>query len=193
MMMIDEDAETVLDPETARWADLIPQMRRLRMSGRVKRWHTVPIHGEQTVAEHCAQAMSLLLLIHPNPSINLVKCVLWHDSEELILGDMPANGKNAYPAVREAMANAEVSARHQTPEYRRARDALSREDELWIKFVDVLEFLMFAADQLALGNTHASTWIDRGIEYVSVMKLPREAASFWDAMLIFIHEPVRVL
>ena len=64
-----------------------------REGGNVLRCHTVPHHGQYSVGKHSYDALSLLLLLHPNPSMNLVKATLWHDCAERFVGDMPAPAK----------------------------------------------------------------------------------------------------
>src|SRR3990167_6644390 len=90
--------------------EAMQQIARLRDSGNVRRAHVFPHHGEYSVGLHSYNALSMLLLLHPGPSIALVEAVLWHDAAEKTLGDLPATAKWTYPMLAKAyeLAEAEV-------------------------------------------------------------------------------------
>lgn len=121
-----------------------------RNGGNVKRFHTKQIVGEHTNAQHQYNALSLLLILHPNPSIDLIRYVLWHDTAEHVAGDIPAPAlwNNAefnqhYCEVQSTllMNVLETSLEH-----------LSDEDVYWFECIDKLEVFLFAKEQLSLGN-----------------------------------------
>jgi 5'-deoxynucleotidase YfbR-like HD superfamily hydrolase len=158
---------------------LIDDILSLRASGHVKRWHTVPrVGGEQSVAEHSAQALSLLFLLHPNPSINLVKAVLWHDSAERLTGDLPAPIKRKYPEIRNAYMKAEHDFLLKHHAVLEALSELTSSDVEWLKVVDVLELLLESRDQMLLGNRHAANIAERARSYLHDMKLNRAVKDF---------------
>lgn len=122
----------------------------LREAGNVKRCHTLPIQGEYTVATHSYHAVNLLLVLHPLPSIELIKAVLWHDVAERWLGDTPAPAK----WLDEKLKNIIESHEHEMLCKLGLSTLLSPNDEVWLKNIDGLEFLMFCEDQRAMGNRH---------------------------------------
>ena len=131
-----------------------------REGGNVLRCHTVPHHGQYSVGKHSYDALSLLLLLHPNPSMNLVKATLWHDCAERFVGDMPAPAKWLNQRLGEEYELAEREAQKasglELPE-------LTEDEQNWLTAVDRVELLLWAEEQAALGNRHiqglmAASW-----------------------------------
>lgn len=122
-----------------------------REGGNVLRCHTVPHHGQYSVGKHSYDALSLLLLLHPNPSMNLVKATLWHDCAERFVGDMPAPAKWLNQRLGEEYELAEREAQKasglELPE-------LTEDEQNWLTAVDRVELLLWAEEQAALGNRH---------------------------------------
>jgi 5'-deoxynucleotidase YfbR-like HD superfamily hydrolase len=141
-------------------------IRIIREAGHVKRCHTLPHHGSYNIAEHSWQAAMLLLHLHPNPSLDLVKAVMFHDVAERYCGDMPAPTKWAHPKLAEAQEDAEVAV---LTKLGLLNYPLSLNDLAWLSAVDKLELLLWAYDQEALGNLHVMpclralrTWFNNG-------------------------------
>lgn len=127
---------------------LITQVRATREAGTVRRCHIVPHHGQYNIAQHSYGAVSLLLLLHPEPSLNLIKAVQWHDVGERWLGDMPAPAKWSNPelgAVYEAAEERVLKTLGLLPD-------LTEEEVNWLKAVDTLELLLWCREEAALGN-----------------------------------------
>lgn len=117
----------------------------------VKRCHTFPIIGEYTNAQHQYNATMLLMLLHPAPTMRLVRAVMTHDTPERWSGDPPASGK---------WLNPELAAQVELTEQRCAQrlgldEQLTPEDVSWLQGVDKLELLMWSLEQQALGNRYA--------------------------------------
>lgn len=126
----------------------------LRHAGYVRRAHTIPLLMQQTTAEHSAQALSLLLLLNRNPSVNLIKTLLWHDAPEKYTGDIPSPVKRSNPALKKAMMDAEFEFIAEHPALHESYESLSVEEQSWLRAIDVLELYLWADDQLTIGNTH---------------------------------------
>ena len=122
-----------------------------REAGNVLRCHTIPHHGEYSVALHCYNVVSLLFILHPDPSVNLIKAALWHDAGERWVGDIPAPAKWASPELDTASKVAEHIARDK---FGLNGGELSEEDRGWLGVLDALEFWFWCLDQEALGNQH---------------------------------------
>lgn len=158
-------------------------IRALREAGQVKRGHTVPYIGHYDIAQHTWQAVMLLYCLHPNPSPNLIKAVMFHDVGERYVGDLPAPVKWASAKLADIHGELEL----------RAVKALGVDIELtddevaWAKAVDALEFYLWCEDQAAFGNRHIyrareriQSWF---VRYQS--SIPPEVSSFvntfdWD-------------
>jgi len=119
-----------------------------REGGAVSRYHAGLALRPYNVAMHSYNAVSLLMLLHPNPSPNLIKAVLWHDVGERWIGDTP----------RTAMwMDAEFGEMYERLE-KRILDKLELFSSLdpyelkWLKAVDTLELWLWTREELALGN-----------------------------------------
>lgn len=132
---------------------------RYRDAGRIRRMHTYPKpHDPYTVSQHCYNAVTLLFLLHPSPSSDLIKTVLWHDSAELMLGDVPAPAKATNPALAEAYEAAEQDVeRRSFPHLTKAKQRLTVEELVWLELVDRLEFLLWVYEQDDR-ELRSSTW-----------------------------------
>lgn len=137
------------------------QMRTIiaaREGSHVRRCHTIPHHGEYTVGKHSYDAVNLLLFLYPGePSINLIKAILWHDLGERWAGDAP------YPATLKDEGFAEG--------YRRVEELGRQEHGIhipqltafeaqWLSAVDKIELYLWAQEQLALGNRMVEEYLE---------------------------------
>lgn len=146
-------------------ASIITRIRAAREGGHVERCHTVPHLGSYSVGKHSFDAVSLLLLLHPEPgpSVNLIKGVLWHDVGERWVGDSPSPAKWFNPAFGEAYEAAEKEALLRSGFY---IELTPRETD-WLKAVDRLELLLWALDQVAIGNKNVTGMIENLHDYFS--------------------------
>lgn len=112
-------------------------------AGDVRRWHAnVAMGGEgQTNADHQGRCLQLLLLLHPGPSLALIKAVAFHDLGERWAGDLPRPFKQANPAI------AAEHAAFEGAEIERVMGAalpyLTPEEQRWLKLIDQLEMTCF--------------------------------------------------
>lgn len=145
----------------------IEKILALREGGQVQRCHTLPHIGSYTVGQHSFDAVNLLLTLHPDPSLKLVKAVLWHDMAERWVGDTPA------PVLRS------------NPEFKRLYEELEQkalerldlnlgdltEDELaWLKAVDRLEFVHWCFTQLSMGNQFVGVALGNAFKMLDEME-----------------------
>ena len=121
-------------------------IRAARESAQVERCHTIPHIGSYTVGQHCYGALALLLLLHENPSIGLIKAVAFHDLPERWLGDVPGPGKNG--AIADAFADAESAIFTKLGMLFHLTD----EDRFWLKLVDILDLWLWSLEQETLGS-----------------------------------------
>lgn len=142
----------------------IHKVRAVREGGNVERAHTTPHHGSYSVAEHSWGVATLLSILHPNPSKELILAGLWHDVHERWTGDTPAPIKWCLGNVtRDEIKRLENSIESSLG----INFDLSAEDLKWLKACDMLEFWLWSMDQRALGNqnakegrTNAESWFD---------------------------------
>src|SRR3990167_4251093 len=79
-------------------------IRVARQAGRVERLHTVPHHVPHSVASHSWSVAVLILLLHPKPSVRLLKAALLHDAAEAEIGDLPSPSKLKYPTLAKELS-----------------------------------------------------------------------------------------
>jgi len=121
--------------------------------GETERVHTIPHLNSYSVAQHSYGVLSLLLILHPNPSLGLIRTTLWHDATEHYTGDMPAHAKWDFPDLKAAMKTTEEALSKNMgmgEEY-----LLSPQDQRWLKSCDLLELWLWSRAQIRLGNTRA--------------------------------------
>ena len=162
------------------WSDRVAEVLSICAGLGVKRWHTIETLGTpQNNGHHSARALALLFSIHPNPSMNLVKAVLFHDTAERQVGDMPATARRLFPRLAQEYEQAEEVFFNNHFMINGAFIELSADDFQWLKAVDILELLLFCDDQTMLGNSHFAIIKERAIGYMkSNAETPLEALDF---------------
>ncbi len=131
---------------------IIHKVRAVREGGNVGRTHTTPHHGSYSVAEHSWGVATLLAILHPNPSRDLIIAAMWHDVHERWTGDMPAPAKWILSdATKNELKRFENSIESDLG----IKFDLPIEDLKWLKSCDMLEFWLWSHDQARLGNQNA--------------------------------------
>lgn len=139
------------------------QLDFIRNGGETRRFHTVPVLRQQTVAEHSFHVAMLLFTLYgqsePGVTVPLLMAGLTHDLAEHIVGDLPA------PAKRNMGERLELKG---TQTFRAAWGdmenelldgvALSWETELsveqlrMLKVADAMEGMLYCVRERAMGN-----------------------------------------
>jgi 5'-deoxynucleotidase len=111
-------------------------------AGFIHRWHTNPdlCHTNDRVDGHSGRVARLILLLHPNPSRNLIMAALSHDDGEHAVGDMRAPLKDEFPEIADALESLECAVR----ESLWGEIPLSVDETDWLKFCDRLDAYMWA-------------------------------------------------
>jgi 5'-deoxynucleotidase YfbR-like HD superfamily hydrolase len=157
----------------------VTEILEMRAAGYVTRYHTLRHLGSQNDAEHSAQALVLLMMLHPNPSKNLIWAVLCHDMAELYAGDSPAPALRLNDKFREGYHEVEATTfRNVFPSANAAITTLTAEELNWLKAVDRLELVLWCRDQIEMGNTHAAPVESRGKQYLLQNNPPAEVTQF---------------
>ena len=112
-------------------------------AGFVVRYHNNPelVWFMQNDGAHTWGVVSLLLMLHPNPTLALIAAAQFHDVGEYDACDMSGPFKRRHPEFAAEHARIEG-------EYRKLRtdgrfEAQTSEDAEWIDFADKLEALLF--------------------------------------------------
>jgi 5'-deoxynucleotidase YfbR-like HD superfamily hydrolase len=146
----------------------------LREASRVERSHTMPHHGSYTNGQHSYDMAMLLMLLYPTHSHNLMKAVLVHDIPERYMGDMPGPAKESDGELGKRIAIIETRvARSLGIEFE-----LTNEERIWLKALDRTELLLWAKEQVAMGNQNAQTVIGRLASWFGRNRIPTPVAEF---------------
>lgn len=133
---------------------LAVKVKAFREAGEVRRAHCLPHFGTYDVAQHSYNAASLLLVLNPEASLSLVKAMLWHDSAERWVGDTPSPALASSKALK--LAYCELEARILAS---LGVPAISDEELRWMIACDKLECLLWAREQVSIGNQHAEPFV----------------------------------
>lgn len=140
----------------------------------VERAHTLPHHGSYTNGQHSHDAVSLYLILCPDPKLEVVKAIHVHDYGERWCGDLPAPTKWAQPEIGRLMHNLEMHCLDRMGFH----FFLDEQDTMWLKAVDSLELWLWAWAQIAIGNTNAVAVIGNLNAYFERTELPPEVIHF---------------
>lgn len=144
---------------------LLERMQTVRSAAYIKRFHTVPTVGDsQTVSAHSWGVATLLNEVWPDASKQLILATLYHDVAEILIGDVPSTSKWNFPEFAEALQKAEKKAEQMLG----LQFALSEIEERQLKICDMLELLMFSAEQIKLGNHYFDPVYVNAYKYLHV-------------------------
>ena len=126
--------------------------RRLR-SGQTMRYHTTPHIGQgQTVAEHSWRACVLMHTLWPQHVTKAaIVWMMYHDSAEQELGDMPAPAKWNFPVLADCYYQHEQLI-EQELEIHEYYDALTEDEKTIVQMADMLECLDHVAHRIMRGD-----------------------------------------
>ena len=74
-----------------------------RMAGDVRRYHTWPVHHQQTIAHHSWNVARILLEIWPDAPRSAIVYAITHDLGEVGTGDIPFPIKRENPDLKAIM------------------------------------------------------------------------------------------
>lgn len=126
----------------------LKRLKMMRSAARVARFHTMPTLHTQSVGEHTFGAMAILMEVC-EPNAFMIRALLYHDSSEVITGDVPSTAKWLRPALEEELKLIEgvVEDRFCT-----GHGGLSEDERRILKFCDLMEGALFCLEELSMGN-----------------------------------------
>lgn len=128
-----------------------------RHAGQVTRFHTWPVHRQQSVGEHSWQIQRIMLTIWPSvPRHLLVHCTV-HDVGEMA-GDIPYPFKKRNPALKHHMSRAEEEVhRTMTARWSLPPSVVLNEMEMnFFKMCEYIEMWEYGLMELNMGNRYGS-------------------------------------
>jgi len=119
-------------------------IRKAFLAGFVRRWHTNPdlAHTCDRIDGHAGRVARIILMMHPEPSVELIRAALIHDDGESVVGDVKAPSKDKYPVLFDAFAELESIEIYEMWDVH--IDGLNEIDSQWLKFADRLDAYMWA-------------------------------------------------
>lgn len=144
----------------------------LYKAGAVERFHTMPTHKRQTIADHSWGVLMIVLAIAETPSTNLIMATATHDLAESITGDLPATVKWDEPQLRreiEALEQKFAIKHNVYPD-------LDKLEEKVLHWADMAELVMFCEGEIRLGNQNLTVIWRRGILRLEQMGFPTDKA-----------------
>lgn len=141
-------------------------MDRIRKGGNVRRYHTRPLVGEQTVAAHSWGVAAILCELHlgtAKPRFELLHAALMHDVAEYDTGDTPATAKWRCQSLKSALDELEAEIEK---DLGIQADGLTAIEKAALKAADMLELLWFCLEQRRLGNTNLDEVWANGISFM---------------------------
>jgi 5'-deoxynucleotidase YfbR-like HD superfamily hydrolase len=149
---------------------MVQRIETLMDSGRVKRLHTVPTNGENTVGHHVygtlMLAVEILAANRDKEGLDggrVLHSLMFHDAAELFTGDVPAPVKLMDPVLGARLEELEL--KWDTAQGLHLPDTLTALEELTAKTCDTLDLAYIALYERRMGNRH-----------------PRMDAVFWNCM-----------
>jgi 5'-deoxynucleotidase YfbR-like HD superfamily hydrolase len=126
------------------------------------RYHTVPMQTErQTVGAHSYAVSILIDQLWPDSSKQLIMAALYHDVPEMVLGDIPATAKWAFPEVLQAFEKAEKKVMDDLG----LSFVLTPEEKSRLKMADMLELVLYSHRHSA-GSEQMKVVMHTGINYL---------------------------
>lgn len=133
----------------------------MREASRVERAHTIVHHGTYSNGQHSFDMLTLALELRPETSANMMRAIIYHDLGERWVGDMPHPAKGESPEhAAKGQELEEVIASRLGWQFK-----LTTAEKRWIRALDRLEFLLWADDQVNLGNRHLEAVLERAHQW----------------------------
>ena len=126
--------------------ELVKLLKVWREGAEVERAHTVPHFDRYSVGHHSHGVATIILALHPQPTLDLIKAALLHDLHEVHTGDIPAFAKGDEFYRLEEEVQMEIH----------TQDHLTGEDEAWLRAADRLELVMWCMEQMNIGNKNVA-------------------------------------
>lgn len=125
-----------------------------RIAGGVRRYHTWPIHNEQTVAEHSWQLYRIYCQIWgpPKPAVGMY--IIFHDIGEMRTGDAPFPVKLKNPDLKAELDRIEKLAVIEILGWP-IHEGLTDYDYMLVKICDLIDMYEYGAEEWLKGNQFA--------------------------------------
>lgn len=134
-----------------------------REAAAVTRCHVVQKIGHYDNGQHTFNMLTMLRILYPEASTNLIWAIVGHDIPERWTGDIPAPVKWASRDIATVLTELEDRV-YQAIGWN--QPVLTSLEQSWLKGLDLLELLIWAKKQALMGNTDAVAMIPRIRSYM---------------------------
>ncbi len=159
---------------------ILNKVLQLREASCVERAHTVRHSTDYSVGKHSFDMLLLLEVLHPNPSLKLYQAIIRHDLHERWNGDTPFPAKRMFPELKSAM----TESTKQVEDVLGIKYDITEDEELWLRSLDMVEFYLWALDELNAGNKHMLRCIEDAQTTLKNMKLPSQVEMFLEQLRV---------
>lgn len=160
------------------------KLTQIMKGGAVKRYHTVTMIQEQTVAAHSWGVACVLLDVLTYPSAELLKAALYHDVAESMVGDCPATTKWRYPDLARELNKAE----DEVESLLGVSCLLSDTEKQCLKFADMADLVLHCLKDYRLGNRDSLEIVNRGLAYLEDRIWPVECMQYLPEFKNYVKE-----
>jgi len=123
------------------------------------------MHKEETLSHHSANVAYICSILTEQPDVVLMQAALVHDMAEVYTGDVPFPFKAAHPPMKQYLDNVEKRCLQDWGLYVQ----LTEEQHQILKAADMLDLVLKAADELAMGNRMVAGMLGRGVEELKTL------------------------
>lgn len=163
----------------------LERLQAVREAATVQRCHTARHYGSYDIAQHSFGVASIILCLHPNPSVELLKAGLWHDVHERWTGDIPQTVKEIEQTLTDSIEAMENSySRYLISNVGKGLLELKNDDLFWLIGADMLDLWLWADEHSndSAGVRYIREHVQRRI--FNSTFIPDEIS---DALDIFVH------
>lgn len=143
----------------------VSKIKFAREAANVNRTHACPGVGVHKVGLHTFNMLTMLLIMYPGASPELIRAVVEHDIPERITGDMPHPAKKAGVQNDDVQEEIELTI-NELVFGRHSINDLTLEEAKWLHGLDMLEFYLYCRDEEMMGNRGIKTKLRAVEEYM---------------------------
>ncbi len=174
--------------------DYDPQTLDPRSAYRVKRYHTWPMHQQQSNGEHSAQVWRILKAIWPSCPAHVLEHAMTHDVGERVTGDLPYPTKAKSPELKRILDGMEHDAHNQMSQTWRLPSpvTLAPGEMAIFKLAEYIEMWECALDDVTMGNRGAALIAQRMWTAIEVKRDSGLPLAVVEACSVYLCQRIRM-
>jgi 5'-deoxynucleotidase YfbR-like HD superfamily hydrolase len=154
----------------------------LRKAGSLRRYHSVPTIGVDTIAAHSfGVAMLTILMTNGNASLQLIKAALYHDLHETYTGDVPGPVKRFDNDIATIFLKLEDDFNRN----HKLSVILTYQEEIVLSIADKLDGMLFCLEERRKGNRYMDPVFHKFSQWIKEIEVPAIATD-----CVTLHEEI---